>query len=173
MDDRNPYAPPASLVSDPTLVGPKPPMVVTGAIAMIWAWLIIGLATLFLPSAVAFINRPYAIIAIAISAAILLGIPILIVTWLTARIGAGRSWARILVCVALAVGAGYLRDERATLLFLFQGKISMALIWTSQFAKLLLSIITIVLLFTPAANRWFAARAKSGTSDVLQGSADR
>lgn len=104
MDDRNPYAPPASQVADPTTVGPKP---------------------------------------------ILIGI------WLTTRIRAGRSWARILVCVILAVSTGYLGGERSALFFLFQGKVSMALIRSSQFAKLLLSIITITLLFTPPANRWF------------------
>jgi len=158
MDERNPYAPPASLVADPDLGGPKLPRVVTGANYMIWAWLIMTVATLFLPSVVGFINRPYAVLAFLIVLAIFIGIPILIAVWLTGRIGAGRGWARILACVALAVGAGYIPDERLALLFLFRGKISMSLILSSQFARLLLSIITIVLLFTPAANRWFAAR---------------
>ncbi len=155
MDDRNPYAPPASEVADPTTVGPKPPKVVTSAISMIWAWLTVSLATLFLPTAVALIDTPFGVIGLLILAAIPVGIPILIGIWLTTRIGAGRSWARILVCVILAVSTGYLQDERSTLFVLFQGKVSMALIWTSQFAKLLLSIIAITLLFTPAANRWF------------------
>ena len=155
MDDRNPYAPPASQVADPTAVGPKPPRVITGAISLMWAWLTVSLATLFLPTAITLITGPFGVIGILILSAIPVGVPILTGIWLTTRIRAGRSWARILVCVILAVSTGYLGDERSALFFLFQGKVSMALIWSSQFAKLLLSIITITLLFTPPANRWF------------------
>lgn len=158
MDDRNPYAPPASEVADPSTISPKPPKVVRGAISMMWAWLTVSLGTVFLPTAVGLISRPYGVIVILLMVAIPLGIPILIGAWLAARIGAGRSWARIVVCVVLAVSAGYSSDERSALFFLFQGTLPIALIWSSQFVKLLLSMITIVLLFAPAANRWFAAR---------------
>jgi hypothetical protein len=158
MDDRNPYAPPASQVADLATISPKPPKVVSGAISMMWAWLTVSLGTVALPTAVALINRPYGVIAILILVAIPVGIPILIGAWLTSRIGAGRSWARILVCVALAVSSGYPSDERSVLFLLLQGKMSTTLIWSSQFMKLLLSTITIVLLFTPPANRWFAGR---------------
>lgn len=158
MDDRNPYAPPASVVADPSTIRPKPPRVVSGAISMMWAWLTVSLGTIFLPAAVSLFNRPYGVIGILILVAIPLGIPILIGAWLTSRIGAGRRWARILVCVVLVVSAGYLDDERSALFLLFQGKMPPTLIWSSQLIKLLLSTIIIVLLFTRPANRWFAAK---------------
>lgn len=158
MEDRNPYAPPASSVADPTFIGPKPPKVVTGAIYLMWAWLIASLASAFLPTVVPVINRSLSVISMLILIVIPLGIPLLIGTWLTARIGAGRNWARILVSTVLAVSAGYLRDERATLFFLFQGKMSLTLLGSFELIKLLLSLITALLLYTPPANRWFAAK---------------
>lgn len=163
MDDRNLYAPPAAAVTDPVEARTQRPREVTWAIVLIWIWLATN-ASLALPIAVEVINGSLNLFGILAIVAIPIGIPVATVAWITNRIGEGRRWARILTSVCFGVGLISLAGEwRDFLQDLHAGELQAAflrsLLWTTRLIKLLLSVATVVLLFTPRANRWFKAQA--------------
>lgn len=163
MDDRNLYAPLAAAVTDPVEPRTQRPKEVTWAIVLIWIWLATN-ASLYLPLAIEVFNESLNVFGILALVAIPIGTPVVAVAWITNRIGAGRRWARILTSVCFGVGLISLAGEwRDFLQDIHAGELQAAfvrsLLWTTRLIKLLLSVATVVLLFTRRANLWFKTQA--------------
>jgi hypothetical protein len=86
------------------------------------------------------------------------GIRIVVAAWINSRIGLGRNWARILATILFALSAIYLATQWRNFIALFNGEAALAYTAVSVI-KVGINIATVVLLFTPRANRWFKAMA--------------
>jgi MFS family permease len=163
MEDRNLYAPPAAVVADPVGTRSTRPREITWAIILMWAWAATYLAAALPSIAVEFINGGMNIFFILGWLLLPVGVPAVIMGWITDRIGAGRRWARILACVLIGV---YLLDTARQWPILLGQLTSTAPFngisappWISLVARLLLAVGTVILLFTPRANQWFKEEA--------------
>ena len=156
--DRNLYAPPAAAVADPVEVKAERPKEVTWAMNFIWAALVVGTAAgLLSMAATLFTTSPFGMTGTVVVVAIGIGVRIVITVWVNTRIALGRNWMRILLAVLFASGVIYFAVEWRAYANLLTGKAPLFFIAT--IVKSLLNVTTMVLLFTPRANRWFKAMA--------------
>lgn len=156
--DRNLYAPPAAAVADPVEVKAERPKEVTWAMNLIWAALVIGTAAGLLSMATTlFTASPFGTSATVAVVAIGVGVRIVITVWVNTRIALGRNWMRILLAVLFASGVVYFAVEWRAYANLLTGKAP--LFFMATLVRSLLNVATMVLLFTPRANRWFKAMA--------------
>jgi hypothetical protein len=81
------------------------------------------------------------------------GTPYVIVGWLLYKIRLGRHWARVTYLLLWLFGTAYAFLFWRAYAAAFDGKHFMAAV--STVAKAALDVAGIVLLFVPAANRWF------------------
>lgn len=146
--ERNLYAPPATPVADP--VEPPEegarPRTVAWAMWLLWVSFAIGLLASVLQSMTLFTS--YAALISLLSS----GIRHIFTALVNIKISQGRNWARILILVwMLAALASVAFQWRA-----YPGLLRAdSLNWVPATAKFLLDCTALVLLFTPAANRWF------------------
>jgi hypothetical protein len=157
--DRNPYAPPAAAVADPIKVREKRPREVIWAMILVWAWLVMSMADSVLSIAIGAFNTSLNVISMLLLVALPIGIPAIIVAWINGRIGAGHRWARILTSVGLGASVVHTAQQWHVYLAILAGKMPLTFFRTSQLLALLLAAITVALLFTPRANRWFKPKA--------------
>jgi hypothetical protein len=148
--ERNLYSPPAAPVADPVeteeAMGERPAEV-TWALRLLWASLVLGgielLQQRFLRVSLVFVLLTS-------------GIPYVIVGWLLYKIHRGRHWARVTYLVLWLFGIAYVLLFWRVYAAYFDGKHSMAA--GTRVAETLLDAVGSVLLFVPAANRWFRPR---------------
>jgi len=152
--ERNLYSPPAAPVADPVEIeeakGARPAEV-TWALRLLWASVVLG--------GIEVLQQRFLRVSLVL---VLLtsGTPYVTAGWLLYKIGRGRHWARVTYLVLSLFGIAYmLLFWRAYAPYL-DGKHSMAAV--TRIAETLLDAVGSVLLFVPAANRWF--RPRSGVS---------
>jgi MFS family permease len=159
MEHRNLYAPPAAAVADPVGIRATRPKEITWAIILIWVWAATYLTSVLPPMAAEFLNGGLSIFFILGWLIVPIGIPALIVAWITDRIGAGRRWARILACLLIGIYLVNTLRQWPVLLHPITGIQPLSslsnLVWISLLARLTLAVGTMTLLFTPRANQWF------------------
>jgi hypothetical protein len=144
--ERNLYAPPAAPVADPVETRSERPRQVGWAVWLLWISLAGALISSTLDSISLFTFG--GVLMPLISRAI----RYLVTAWINIKVAEGRNWARILVLLwTLAAVVMVAYEWRSTLEILARHSLTEVL----DAVKLLLDCTTVVLLFTPAANRWF------------------
>ena len=145
--ERNLYAPPAAPVADPVeteAAKGERPKEVTWALRLLWASFVLG--------GIELLQQRFLRVSLVL---VLLtsGIPYVIVGWILYKIGRGRHWARVIYLLLWLFGIAYAVLFWRPYAAAFDGKHSMSAVITV--AKAALDAAGIVLLFVPAANRWF------------------
>ena len=148
--ERNLYSPPAAPVADPVeteAAKAERPKEVTWALRLLWASFVLG--------GIELIQQRFLRVSLVL---VLLtsGIPYVIVGWILYKIGRGRHWARVTYLVLWLFGIVSMLLFWRVYAANFDGKHSMTAV--TRVAETLLDAVGNVLLFVPAANRWFRPR---------------
>jgi len=148
--ERNLYSPPAAPVADPVETEEakgERPAEVTWALRLLWASVVLG--------GIEVLQQRFLRVSLAL---VLLtsGTPYVIAGWLLYKIGRGRHWARVTYLVLWLFGIASIFLFWRAYAANFDGKHSMTAV--TEVAETLLDAVGIVLLFVPAANRWFRSR---------------
>jgi hypothetical protein len=148
--ERNLYSPPAAPVADPgeteEAKGERPAEV-TWALRLMWTSVVLSGIELLQQR----VLRVSLIFILLTS-----GIPYIIVGWLLYKISRGRHWARVTSLLLWLNTIAFMLFSWRSYAAYFDGEHSMAAVATV--AGTLLDGAGIVLLFVPAANRWFRRR---------------
>jgi hypothetical protein len=152
--ERNPYAPPVSVVADPAEARGQRPKEVTRAIQVLWISLIVGAVSSILFLGLNSSGGEQLILLIGT------GIALGFRAWIIAKIAKGRNWARILFLVFLILG----------LAFVVFSVLAMPVTQTMYRAQPMRGVLTLVnyaleiytayLLLTAPAREWFKQPAR-------------
>ena len=141
--ERNPYAPPVSVVADPAELRSERPKEVALAVKLLWASFFIGIASVFLRPA-----QQVPFIAVMIVSILAFGFW----AWVITAIGKGRNWARILFFVLVGIGLVFAILFLSTTLALYRERPFNGFLAALNYA---LEIYTLYLLLTAPARGWF------------------
>jgi len=141
--ERNPYAPPVSVVAAPTELRSERPKEVTLAVKLLWASFFIGIVGVFLRPA-----QQVPFIAVMIVSILAFGFW----AWVITSIAKGRNWARILFVVLIGIGLVFTLLFLSTTLALYTERPFNGFLAALNYA---LEIYTLYLLLTAPARAWF------------------
>jgi hypothetical protein len=157
----NPYSPPGSMVDDPApgpIVDPQGARDVLRACTIMWVSFGLSVITDIF-EVLRSLGGPVAIVVgTIIGMAIGLGIGLLITWWFTSRLKRGRHWMRVLLTVLAVLGIGatilFWNWYRSIVLPIYSANPVMGVLGVLQY---ILWVASLILLYTPRSNAWFAA----------------
>jgi FtsH-binding integral membrane protein len=147
--DRNPYAPPASPVADPTEVRTERPKEVTQAVRFLWISLVVSLGAMFFQPTLK--NMPPTQWTIVL---VVFAVVFALWAWVISRIAAGRNWARVTFFVLTVIGLLFTVVAIPASMPVYKARPLSAVL---GIANLVLEIWAFYLLLTTPAREWFKA----------------